>query len=172
MLGNEYRGQESLCAVLALGILPSRRWRPAEQSSKYIGPHLNGNFDVEIFFSKYNMSQSSDRSRTTGRVYWDPEQLLDVVHHPDRDPSRTRDILVDFVALGNYREIARSFSREDVVKLVNVLDQVGLRSSGFLGTVLTMTRPSLPPIGRHLPARISCGPFAPFVALQANFRAR
>lgn len=67
------------------------------------------------------MAGSSQKS--TGRKDWDTTQLLDVIRHP-REQAHTLGVLMSFVSNKNYVEISRRLKREDVGKLVDVIDQV------------------------------------------------
>lgn len=61
--------------------------------------------------------------KTTGQGDWDIAQLLDVVRNPP-GPERTLGVLMSFISHNNYVELARGLDKHDVVKLVNVIDQV------------------------------------------------
>lgn len=75
--------------------------------------------------------------KTTGRVDWDTTQLLDVVHYP-RGSERTLAVLSSFIANKDYLKIVRGLKKEDVVKLLDVIDQVCRLF--FRDPLLTMTR--------------------------------
>lgn len=66
---------------------------------------------------------AGNSQRTTGRGGWDTTQLLDIVRRP-QGPERTLGVLMSFISNKNYVEVARRLKREDVVRLVDVIDQV------------------------------------------------
>ena len=85
---------------------------------------------------------ADNSQKVTGRVDWDIAQLLDVVHYP-RGPERTLAVLMSFISNNNYVEIVRRLKKEDVVKLVDVIDQVsGVAFIDARLTTTSMTRPS------------------------------
>ena len=103
---------------------------------------------------------------------WDIAQLLDVVHYPGV-PERTLGALTTFISKKNYVGIARRLEEGDVVKLIDVIDQVRrLRFQGIPLTETSVTRSSDTSIGKTLINWHCCGRWVLFVVRRLNFHTR
>ena len=100
---------------------------------------------------------------------FDTTQLLDVVHYPG-GAERTLGALATFISEKNYIGIARRLEEGDVVKLVDVIDQVcRLRLKGILLTMTPVTRPSELTTGKNLTNWHCYGHLDPSVVRRVNF---
>lgn len=84
--------------------------------------HSTYNLDAQ-FPPPKNTPMTGRSHQKSEETAWITVRLLDVIHHPV-DSEATLDVLLDFVSKKNYLVIVRSLKKEDVVKLVNVMDEV------------------------------------------------
>lgn len=102
----------------------------------------------------------------------DTAQLLDVVHYPGV-PERTLCALTTFISKNNYVGIARRLEEGDVIKLINVIDQVcRLRLQGILLTTTSVTRSLDLVIGKTLTHWHYYGRWGLSVVQRVNFPTR
>jgi hypothetical protein len=112
------------------------------------------------------MVNSSQKSKC------DTAQLLDVIHHP-HEKERTLGVLTTFISNKGYVGAARKLDEGDVVKLVDVIDQVcRIRLKRTLLTTTSVIRPSEPTIGTTLESCHCYGHWARYVVPPRYFRTR
>ena len=130
-------------------------------------PTLPPTLTYDAFESTPPMVSSSQKSAD-----WDTTQLLDVVHYPGV-PERTLGALTTFISKKNYVGIARRLEEGDVVKLIDVIDQVcRLRLQGILLTTTSVTRSSDLAIGKIPTNWHCCGRWVLSVVRRLNSHTR
>jgi hypothetical protein len=112
------------------------------------------------------MVNSSQKSKC------DTAHLLDVIHHP-HDKERTLDVLTAFISNKSYVGAARKLEEGDLVKLVDVIDEVcRVRLKGTLLTTTSAIRPSETVIGITLESCHYYGHWVQSVAPRRHFHIR